>query len=63
MFRKAKALSLKGDYEEAEQLLSEAESLDASLEPEVERERALNKQRLRAAEAKQRQGFRGFFKS
>jgi hypothetical protein len=62
VFRKAKALSLKGDPEEAEELLLEAERLDPGLRADVERERAANRQRLKAAESKQRRGFGGFFK-
>ncbi|KIY95067.1 hypothetical protein MNEG_12894 [Monoraphidium neglectum] len=62
MLRKAKALSLKGDFEEAEELLAAAEGADAALRADVERERAVNKQRLKAAEEKQRKGFGGFFK-
>lgn len=62
LFRRAKALSLKGDYEDAEAALAAAEKADASLAADVEKERAANRQRLRAAEEKQRKGFGGFFK-
>ncbi|GBF92152.1 peptidyl-prolyl cis-trans isomerase [Raphidocelis subcapitata] len=62
LFRKAKALSLKGDHEEADGLLSEAARLDPSIASDADRERAANRARLRAAEDRQRKGFGGFFK-
>lgn len=62
MLRRAKALSLKGDHDEADEGLAAAARLEPGLAAEVERERALNQKRLRAAEAKQRKGFGGFFK-
>jgi hypothetical protein len=62
VFRKAKALSLKGDHKEADGLLSEAARLDPSIASDVDRERAANAARLRAATDRQRKGFGGFFK-
>lgn len=61
VFRKARALSLKGDHAEADALFAEASELDPSLAADAERERAANRARLRAAEARQRAGFGGFF--
>jgi len=61
--RKAKALSLKGDQEEADEQLDAALQLDPGLATEVEKERGVNRQRRKAAEAKMRKGFGGFFKT
>ena len=61
LFRRAKALSCKGDYEEADAEFSRALEVDASTAAEVERERALNATRRRQAAAKQKQQFGNFF--
>lgn len=61
MFRKGKALSLKGDYDEADQHLAAAAEMDDSLAAEVEAARTANKQREKAASSKQKQQFRNFF--
>ncbi|KAI8469652.1 MAG: hypothetical protein J3K34DRAFT_512676 [Monoraphidium minutum] len=60
LFRKGRALSLKGDHEEADGLLAEAAAADASLAADAERERAANKQRMREAAEKQRKGMAAF---
>jgi hypothetical protein len=62
LYRKARALSLMGDYAGAEDLLSEAEAADAGLKADAARERAAIRQRRRAAEEKQRKGLAGFLK-
>jgi hypothetical protein len=61
LFRKGKALSMKGDYEEAEEHLTAAAEVDASMATDVEAARAANAQRAKAADAKQKQQFRNFF--
>lgn len=61
VFRKGKALSMKGDYEEADAHLAAAAEMDASLAAEVEAARAANKQREKAASTKQKKQFRNFF--
>jgi hypothetical protein len=58
--RRGRALSLKGDYEEAEVDLKHAAELDPSVAAEVTRELAANKQRAKAAEQKQRQQLKSF---
>lgn len=61
MFRRAKALAAKGDYDEADENLAAALELDSSIAGEVERERVLNASRRRAAAAKQKEQFGNFF--
>lgn len=61
MFRKGRALSMKGDYDEAHEHLCAAAEMDPGLEAEVEAARVANKQRAKAAAAKQKQQFRNFF--
>jgi hypothetical protein len=61
LFRRAKALSCKGDYEEADEAFGLALAADGSTAAEVERERALNASRRRQAAAKQKQQFANFF--
>ncbi len=61
LFRRAKALSAKGDYDEADADLSRALELDPSVAPEVTRERAANMARRRGAAVKQKQQFSNFF--
>jgi hypothetical protein len=61
MFRKGKALSCKGDYEEAEEHLAAAAQLDASLAADVEAAKAANSRRAKAAAQKQKQQFKNFF--
>eukprot|EP00879_Flechtneria_rotunda_P002973 GHRR01003190.1.p1 GENE.GHRR01003190.1~~GHRR01003190.1.p1 ORF type:complete len:634 (+),score=228.22 GHRR01003190.1:2740-4641(+) len=61
MFRKGKALSMKGDYEEADEHLAAAAEMDDSITADVEATRAANKQRAKAAQAKQKQDFKPFF--
>jgi uncharacterized protein HemY len=61
VFRKGKALSMKGDHDEADEHLAAAAEMDAELAAEVEAARAANKQRAKAAASKQKQQFRNFF--
>lgn len=61
VFRRGKALSMKGDHEEADEFLAAAAEMDPSLAAEVEAARAANKQREKAAATKQKQQFRNFF--
>ncbi|KAF6261061.1 hypothetical protein COO60DRAFT_1637104 [Scenedesmus sp. NREL 46B-D3] len=58
MFRKGKALSMKGDYEEAEEHLAAASQLDASFAADAEAAKAANSQRAKAAAQKQKQQFK-----
>ncbi|KAL6761780.1 hypothetical protein V8C86DRAFT_765815 [Haematococcus lacustris] len=60
VFRKGRALSLKGDYEAAEAELCRAEQLDNSCAGDVAKELLANKQRCRAANLKQRQEMKMF---
>ncbi|WIA13375.1 hypothetical protein OEZ85_006955 [Tetradesmus obliquus] len=61
LFRKGKALSMKGDYEEAQEHLAAAAQLDASFASDVEAAQAANSQRAKAAAQKQKQQFKNFF--
>ncbi|WIA33522.1 hypothetical protein OEZ86_006647 [Tetradesmus obliquus] len=61
LFRKGKALSMKGDYEEAQEHLAAAAQLDASFGADVEAAQAANSQRAKAAAQKQKQQFKNFF--
>lgn len=61
LFRKGKALSMKGDYEEADGHLAAAAEADTSLAADVEAARASNRTRAKAADAKQRSQFKNFF--
>uniref|UniRef100_A0A383VCY1 peptidylprolyl isomerase n=1 Tax=Tetradesmus obliquus TaxID=3088 RepID=A0A383VCY1_TETOB len=61
LFRKGKALSMKGDYEEAQEHLAAAVTLDASFGADVEAAQAANSQRAKAAAQKQKQQFKNFF--
>lgn len=61
MFRKGKALSMKGDYDDAEDTLAAAAEMDSSIEADVKAALAANKQRGKAATAKQKQQFSNFF--
>jgi protein involved in temperature-dependent protein secretion len=61
MFRKGKALSVKGDYEEADEQLAAAGRLDPGIERDVAAARASNKQRQKQATEKQKREFRNFF--
>lgn len=61
MFRKGKALSMKGDYEEAEEFLAAAAEMDSNIEAEAKAASVSNKQRAKAAAAKQKQQFSNFF--
>lgn len=61
VFRKGKALSMKGDTDEADEHLAAAAEMEPSLGAEVEAARAANKQRAKAAESKQKRQFRNFF--
>jgi uncharacterized protein HemY len=61
MFRKGKALSIKGDYEEADEQLAAALKLDPGIERDVAAARASNKQRQRQAAEKQKRELRNFF--
>jgi len=61
LLRRAKAYSLYGDFEEAENDLKEVERLDPDLKSEVEAIFLKNKQRKKAAALKQKQQFRNFF--
>lgn len=61
VFRKGKALSMKGDHDEADEYLAAAADLDDTLAADVEAARAANKQRAKAAATKQKQQFRNFF--
>jgi len=49
IFRKGKALSLKGDHEEAEEHLAAAAELDPSVAADVEEARAANTQRAKGS--------------
>lgn len=61
VFRKGKALSAKGDTEEADEYLAAAAEMDAGLASEVEAARAANRALAKAAASKQKQQFRNFF--
>ncbi len=61
MFRKGKALSAKGDHDEADDALTKAAELDPAVASEVEAARNANAQLRRAAAQKQKQQFRNFF--
>jgi len=63
LLRRARALSMKGDFEAADtDLDTAANTLPAEeLAKEIDAERAANKRREKAAGAKQRQAFRNFF--
>lgn len=65
LLRKAKALTLKGDYEEAEEQLAAVEALEGAggLAAEVTAARTHNKQKQRAASQKQKGQFKSFFSS
>jgi hypothetical protein len=65
LLRKSKALTLKGDFEEAEQQLATLEGLEgaAGLAAEVAAARTHNKQKQRAASQKQKGQFKSFFSS
>lgn len=52
---------MKGDYDEADEHLAAAAEMDDSLGADAEAARAANKQRAKAASAKQKQQFRNFF--
>jgi hypothetical protein len=61
VFFRGKALSAKGDYDEAVQFLRAAAALDDSYKGDVEAALAANRQRAKAADTKQKQQFRNFF--
>jgi hypothetical protein len=61
VFRKGKALSAKGDTEEADEYLAAAAELDAGFTSDVEAARAANRALAKAAASKQKQQFRNFF--
>jgi hypothetical protein len=61
VYFKGKALSLKGDHEEAEEHLAAAAQLDGGYAADVAAALAANKQRAKTATAKQKQQFRNFF--
>lgn len=62
-FRRAQALALLGNYEEAAQELDSAAALDGGLETEVAREKAKMAVQQKQDAAKQRAQFGKFFKS
>lgn len=61
LLRRAKAYSFNSDYDEADKDLQDVEKLDDSLHAEVKELILRNKERRRAAMAKQKQQFRNFF--
>eukprot|EP00878_Enallax_costatus_P011637 GHUV01012146.1.p2 GENE.GHUV01012146.1~~GHUV01012146.1.p2 ORF type:complete len:376 (+),score=98.18 GHUV01012146.1:1445-2572(+) len=61
MFRKGKALSMKGDYDEAEEALTAAADMDSSIAADVKAALAANKLLAKAATSKQKQQFSNFF--
>mmetsp|Transcript_52386 Transcript_52386/g.106551 ORF Transcript_52386/g.106551 Transcript_52386/m.106551 type:complete len:109 (-) Transcript_52386:50-376(-) len=64
LLRRARALSMKGDYAAAMADLdaaAAAKECPDAVAKEIEAERAANKRREKAASAKQRQAFRNFF--
>jgi tetratricopeptide (TPR) repeat protein len=61
LFRRGKAKTLKGDYEEAEQDLARAKEMDASIAADVDSALALNAQRRKQAAQKQKSQFKNFF--
>jgi hypothetical protein len=61
LYRRGKALSMKGDYDEADESLAAAAVADPSISADVAAARAANTARAKAATAKQRSQFRNFF--
>lgn len=61
LLRRGRAMSLKGNYDEAEKDFLSALQIDATLKNDVDQAIAANKQRLKAALKKQKGDFNFFF--